>query len=84
MMGDVKDFLFYDIEVFSHNSMVVFKNYEEETVRVFSSSLDGLGELYDKHLIKDQGYADRKSTRLNSSHEFVYLVCRLLLEKKFF
>lgn len=57
MMGDVKDFLFYDIEVFSHNSMVVFKNYEEETVRVFSSSLDGLGELYDKHLIKDQGYA---------------------------
>ena len=26
--------------------------------------------------------ADRKSTRLNSSHRFTYLVCRLLLEKK--
>ena len=27
---------------------------------------------------------DRKSTRLNSSHLGEYLVCRLLLEKKFF
>ena len=27
---------------------------------------------------------DRKSTRLNSSHPRVYLVCRLLLEKKVF
>ena len=27
---------------------------------------------------------DRKSTRLNSSHTSVYLVCRLLLEKNFF
>ena len=30
------------------------------------------------------GLPDRKSTRLNSSHRPQYLVCRLLLEKKFF
>ena len=27
-------------------------------------------------------FIDRKITRLNSSHRFTYLVCRLLLEKK--
>ena len=40
MLGDVKDFLFFDVEVFSHNSLVVFKNVEGKTIRVFSSSLD--------------------------------------------
>lgn len=54
---EMKDFLFYDIEVFSHNSMIVFKNIEEETVKVFSSSLNGLGDLYDKKLITSAGYA---------------------------
>lgn len=54
---ETKDFLFYDIEVFSHNSMIVFKNIEEETVKVFSSSLNGLGDLYDKKLITSAGYA---------------------------
>lgn len=46
----------YDVEVFKYNSMVVFKNLEGETVRVFSSSLDGLGEYIDKGIIKGQGY----------------------------
>ena len=56
-----EDFLFYDIEVFKHNSMVVFKNYEGKTVKVFSSSLDGLGSLIDKGLIKKEGYGGLKS-----------------------
>lgn len=50
--------LIYDVEVFKYNSMVVFKNLEGETVRVFSSSLDGLGEYIDKGIIKGQGYED--------------------------
>lgn len=52
----MKDLYFYDIEVFKYNSLVVFKNIEGETVRVFSSSLDGLGEYIDKGLIKGQGF----------------------------
>ena len=36
------------------------------------------------HLLVAVGAADRKSTRLNSSHLGEYLVCRLLLEKKSF
>lgn len=50
--------LVYDVEVFKYNSMVVFKNLEGQTVRVFSSSLDGLGEYIDKGIIKGQGYED--------------------------
>ena len=52
---DGKDLLFYDIEVFKHNSMVCFKDIEGETVRVFSSHLDGLGEYYEKGLITGAG-----------------------------
>lgn len=52
----MKDLYFYDIEVFKYNSLVVFKNFEGETVRVFSSSLDGLGEYIDKGLITGQGF----------------------------
>lgn len=33
------DLLFYDIEVFKYNSMVVFKNIEGETVKVFPLTL---------------------------------------------
>ena len=52
------DLLFYDIEVFKFNSMVVFKDIEGKTVRVFSSSLDGLGDYIDQGLIKGQGFKD--------------------------
>lgn len=52
------DTLVYDVEVFKYNSMVVFKDLEGETVRVFSSHLDGLGEYVDKGLIKRPGYKD--------------------------
>lgn len=50
--------LIYDVEVFKYNSMVVFKDLEGKTVRVFSSSLDGLGEYIDKGIIKGQGYEE--------------------------
>ena len=52
------DLLFYDIEVFKFNSMVVFKDLEGKTVRVFSSSLDGLGDYIDQGLIKGQGFKE--------------------------
>lgn len=52
----MQDLYFYDIEVFKYNSLVVFKDIEGETVRVFSSSLDGLGEYIDKGLIRGQGF----------------------------
>ena len=48
--------LAFDVEVFQHNSMVVFKNMEGETVRVFSSSLDGLGEYIDNGVLTHAGY----------------------------
>lgn len=48
--------LVYDVEIFKYNSMVVFKDLEGKTVRVFSSSLDGLGELVDKGLVTGLGY----------------------------
>lgn len=52
----MKDLYFYDVEVFKYNSLVVFKNYEGETVSVFSSSLDGLGEYIDKGLVVGKGF----------------------------
>lgn len=51
-----EELLFYDIECFKYNSLVVFKNIEGKTVRIFSSHLDGLGNYIDKGLILDQGY----------------------------
>ena len=57
---DQKEILAYDIEVFKYNSMVVFKDLEGETIRVFSSSLDGLGDYIDRGLIKEEGYKDLK------------------------
>lgn len=48
--------LIYDVEVFRHNSMVVFKDLEGKTVRVFSSSLDGLGEYVDEGVLTEQGF----------------------------
>lgn len=52
----MKDLYFYDVEVFKYNSLVVFKNIEGETVGVFSSSLDGLGEYIDKGLVVGKGF----------------------------
>lgn len=57
-LDDYLNTLIYDVEVFKYNSMVVFKDLEGKTVRVFSSSLDGLGEYIDKGIIKSQGYED--------------------------
>ena len=48
--------LVYDVEVFRYNAMVVFKDLEGETVRVFSSALDGLGEYIDRGLLTEAGF----------------------------
>lgn len=60
MLGDVKDFLFFDVEVFSHNSLVVFKNVEGKTIRVFSSSLDGFGDLLKQGIVTEIGFTGLK------------------------
>lgn len=48
---------FYDVEVFKENSLVVFKDETGKTVRVFSSSLDGLGEYIDSGVLTHEGYS---------------------------
>ena len=50
------DYLFFDIEVFKLNSMVVFKDIEEKTVKVFSSTLDGLGSYIDRGVSIEKGF----------------------------
>lgn len=55
-MTTAKDYLVYDVEVFAKNSMVVFKDLEGKTVKVFSSSLDGLGPYIDKGIVDIHGY----------------------------
>ena len=52
---------FYDVEVFAENSMVVFKDWEGNTVKVFSSSLDGLGKLWEQGLITEEGFEHLES-----------------------
>ncbi len=52
----MKDLYFYDVEVFKYNSLVVFKNIDGKTVKIYSSSLDGLGEYIDKGLINSVGF----------------------------
>lgn len=54
------DYLFFDIEVFKYNTMVVFKDIEEKTVKVFSSSLEGLGSYVDKGVSIKKGFKDLK------------------------
>lgn len=57
---DIKfeDLLFYDIEVFQYNSMVVFKNIEGNTVKVFSSDINGLGDYWE---VIEKGYSNLES-----------------------
>ena len=55
-MTTAKDYLVYDVEVFAKNSMVVFKDLEGKTVKVFSSCLDGQGEYIDKGIVDIHGY----------------------------
>lgn len=56
-----ENYLFFDIEVFKYNSMVVFKDMDGNTEKVFSSSLNGLGEYLDKGISIEQGYENLKS-----------------------
>lgn len=47
-----KDLLFYDIEVFKHDVIIVFKNIEKEMVKIFHNDFTGLWELIkDKRLV---------------------------------
>lgn len=40
-----ENLLFYDIEVFKYDSLIVFKNINKETVRIFHNDFTGLPEL---------------------------------------
>lgn len=54
----MEELLFFDIEVFKYQSMVVFKNLNGETVRIFTNSLDGLGEYVDKGILTEKGFSN--------------------------
>jgi len=51
-----KKLYFFDVEVFKYQSCVVFKNLDGETVKIFTNSLDGLGDYIDQGLITEQGF----------------------------
>ena len=49
--------LFYDIECFKEDSLVVFKNYDGETVKIFHNDFNGLYDLIkDKTLVGYNSY----------------------------
>lgn len=53
---DYENYLFFDIEVFKHNCLVVFKNYDGNTVKIFSNSLNGFGKYIDKGIDVELGF----------------------------
>lgn len=58
--NNFKDFLFYDIEVFKENSLVVFKDIDHQTVAIFDNltGFNGIGELIEgKILVGYNNYA---------------------------
>ncbi|WP_210143294.1 hypothetical protein [Staphylococcus sp. GDY8P193P] len=63
----MKDLLFFDIEVYKHNSFVVFKNIDKETVGIFTNNekFEGLRKfIKDKTLIGyNNHYYDNKILR---------------------
>lgn len=42
---NIQDLLFYDIEVFSHNALVVFKNSDKKLIKVFHNNFVKLAEF---------------------------------------
>lgn len=59
-LPEPKEIRYYDIEVFKYNNMVVFKNYEGETVKVFANNIAGLGQVYDQGIL-ELGYKNLRS-----------------------
>ena len=51
-----QNILAYDIEVFEHQSSIVFTNLDKEVVRIYTDNLNGLGEYLDKGWIIQKGY----------------------------
>ncbi len=76
----MEEYLFYDIEVFKEDALVVFKNIQKETVKIFVNSFDGLLDLikgktlvgynnywYDDHILTGMidGQTPKQLKRLN-------------------
>lgn len=85
-MTTAKDYLVYDVEVFAKNSMAVFKDLEGKTVKVFSSSLDGLGSYIDKGIVDIHGYKnledfikDKVLIGYNNYHYDDYILYAMIL-----
>src|SRR5690625_1456973 len=58
-MGDetLKDLLFYDIEVFKHDSLVVFLDIDKNVLRIFHNDFVGLADFIEgKTLVSFNGY----------------------------
>lgn len=53
----MENYLFYDIEVFKEDALVVFKNIEKEVVKIFHNSFEGILDLItDKILVGYNNY----------------------------
>ncbi len=76
----MEEYLFYDIEIFKEDALVVFKNIQKETVKIFVNSFDGLLDLikgktligynnywYDDHILTGMidGQTPKQLKRLN-------------------
>lgn len=55
--NNFEDFLFYDIEVFAEDAVVVFKDINGVTIRIYHNDFDGLGDFVtDKVLVGYNNY----------------------------
>lgn len=76
----MEEYLFYDIEIFKEDALVVFKNIQKETVKIFVNSFDGLLDVikgktligynnywYDDHILTGMidGQTPKQLKRLN-------------------
>lgn len=53
----MKELIFYDIEIFSHDALIVFKNRNKEVVKYYHNNFEGiLGFIQDKLLVGYNNY----------------------------
>ena len=72
----MEDLLFYDIEVFSHDAMIVFKDIEKNVIRIFHNNFLGLDEFIEgKTLVGFNNYHyDDKILVYMVERKSVYLI----------
>ncbi|MBC1524815.1 hypothetical protein HB884_11450 [Listeria booriae] len=67
----MKPLLFYDIEVFKEDSLVVFKDIDKKVIRIFHNTFDGLLDLVKEHVLvgyNNYFYDDKVLTSMINNH----------------